>query len=80
MKLKDPVILKGLEQLTDDEFFHFCQQNPLLRIERDSKREVIIMRLTGARTGMRNSEINFQLQSWNKWKERPTDLNRRRRR
>ncbi len=66
MNFVDTFTLKGLERLTDDEFFHFCQQNRDLRIERTCKGEVIIMSPTGARTGMRNSEINFQLQSWNK--------------
>ncbi len=69
MDFVDTFTLKGLERLTDDEFFHFCQQNRDLRIERTCKGEVIIMSPTGSRTGMRNSEINFQLQSWNKQRQ-----------
>ena len=69
MDFVDTFTLKGLEQLTDDEFFHFCQQNRDLRIERTCKGEVIIMSPTGTRTGLRNSEINFQLQSWNKQRQ-----------
>ena len=70
MDFVDTFTLKGLERLTDDEFFDFCQQNRDLRIERTCTGEVIIMSPTGARTGMRNSEINFQLQSWNKQHQR----------
>ena len=58
--------IKGLEQLTGEEFFHFCQQNRDLRIERTREGEIIIMSPTGAKTGWRNSEINFQLQAWNR--------------
>ena len=70
MNFVDAFTLKGLERLTDDEFFDFCQQNRDLRIERTYTGEVIIMSPTGSRTGMRNSEINFQLQSWNKQHQR----------
>ena len=69
MDFVDTYTLKGLERLTDDEFFHFCQQNRDLRIERTCEGEVIIMSPTGTRTGLRNSEINFQLQSWNKQRQ-----------
>ncbi len=69
MDFVDTYTLKGLERLTDDEFFHFCQQNRDLRIERTCEGEVIIMSPTGARTGLRNSEINFQLKSWNKQRQ-----------
>ena len=69
MDFVDTFTLKGLERLTDDEFFHFCQQNRDLRIERTCEGEVIIMSPTGTRTGLRNSEINFQLQSWNKQRQ-----------
>ena len=66
MDFVDTFTLKGLERLTDDEFFNFCQENRDLRIERTCEGEVIIMSPTGTRTGLRNSEINFQLKSWNK--------------
>lgn len=70
MGFVNTITLKGLEGLTDDDFFHFCQQNPDLRVERNKHGEVVIMSPTGARTGMRNSEINFQLKSWSKQYQR----------
>ena len=65
MDFTDPITLKGLEQLTDDAFFEFCQQNQDLRIERTRSGEIIIMSPKGSRTGLRNSEINRQLANWN---------------
>lgn len=66
MDFADTLTLKGLERLTDDEFFDFCQQNRDLRIERTCKGEIVIMSPTGTRSGMRNNEISYQLTAWNK--------------
>ena len=55
-----------LEQMDDDEFFHFCQENPNLKFERDSKGQIIIMSPTAILSGSRNSEIITQLCMWNK--------------
>lgn len=62
------LILKGrvLEQMDDDEFFHFCQENSSLKFERDSKGQLIIMSPTAILSGDRNSEIITQLRMWNK--------------
>lgn len=53
-------------RFTDDEFWDFCRQNDDLRIEMTKEGDVIIMPPTGANTGERNSEINFQLKLWAK--------------
>ncbi|MCW5959960.1 MAG: Uma2 family endonuclease [Pyrinomonadaceae bacterium] len=53
-------------EFTDDEFWDFCRQNDDLRIEMTKEGDVIIMPPTGANTGERNSEINFQLKLWAK--------------
>ena len=55
--------------MDDDQFFKFCQANRDVRIERNKKREIIVMPPTGFETGDKNSEINFQLRLWNKKKE-----------
>ncbi|MBI4468219.1 MAG: Uma2 family endonuclease [Acidobacteria bacterium] len=52
--------------MTDDEFFEFCQLNRELRIERTAQGEIIIMSPTGGETGRRNSEINTHLNLWAK--------------
>lgn len=63
----DKIVLKGKEMqlLTDEEFFAFCQANPEINIERNSKREIIIMSPTGALSSSRNAEIIAQLRNWN---------------
>ena len=53
-------------RLNDDEFYEFCQQNDNLRFEREPNGTILIMSNTGGETGVRNSEIAFQLASWNK--------------
>lgn len=53
-------------KFTDDEFWEFCRQNDEMRIEMTKEGDVIIMPPTGANTGERNSEINFQLKLWAK--------------
>ena len=52
--------------LSEDEFFHFCQINRELRIERNAQGELIIMSPTGGESGDQDSEINMQLRNWSK--------------
>jgi len=52
--------------LTDDQFFHFCQINRELRIERTGNGEVLIMSPTGGGTSRRNSELVTALVNWAK--------------
>ncbi len=62
----DKIILRGKEvQMTDDEFFAFCQANADLNIERNAQREIIIMSPTGSKTGSINLKIAYQLEAWN---------------
>ncbi|WPP52704.1 Uma2 family endonuclease [Catalinimonas niigatensis] len=62
----DKIVLKGKEmQMSDDEFFSFCQANPSLNIERNAKREIIIMSPTNSSTGSISLKIGHQLESWN---------------
>jgi len=50
--------------LTDDQFFEFCQINRDLRIERTATGELLIMPPTGSGTGNRNAKLNQQLANW----------------
>lgn len=52
--------------LSDDQFFEFCQINRDLRIERNAHRELIVMPPTGGETSDQNAEITMQLRSWAK--------------
>lgn len=52
--------------LSDDEFFDFCQENDSLKFERDEKGNIIVMPNTGGETGIKNSEITTELTIWNR--------------
>jgi Uma2 family endonuclease len=48
-----PTMLKGdfIERMSDEEFFHFCQQNRDVKVERDADGKIIIMSPTHFLTG-----------------------------
>ena len=50
--------------LTDDQFFEFCQINRDLRIERTATGELLIMSPTGSETGGSNFRLAVQLGNW----------------
>jgi Uma2 family endonuclease len=50
--------------LTDDQFFEFCQINRDLRIERTATGELLIMPPTDSETGGSNFELAGQLGNW----------------
>lgn len=50
--------------LSEDNFFYFCQLNSHLRIERNCKGEIIIMSPAGSETGNRNAKLMQQLANW----------------
>ncbi len=58
------VNLPSLVQMTDQQFYEFCQANCDLRIERTASGEVIIMPPVFSDTGNRNSKITVQLGNW----------------
>ncbi|BAY99232.1 hypothetical protein NIES37_32110 [Tolypothrix tenuis PCC 7101] len=51
-------------QMTDEQFFEFCQVNRDLRIERNKLGEISIMPPTGSESGNRNFNIAGQLYVW----------------
>ena len=51
-------------QMTDEQFFEFCQINRDLRIERNKLGEISIMPPTGSETGNREGNIFGQLWVW----------------
>lgn len=60
------VHLHPVLDLSDDQFFEFCQINRDLRIERNAHGECIVMPPTGGRTSEQNAEITMQLRAWAK--------------
>ncbi|NEQ83010.1 MAG: Uma2 family endonuclease [Moorea sp. SIO2I5] len=60
------VNFNSILELTDDQFYQLCRNNPEIKFERNAKGEVIIMSPTGGETGNRNSEINADFVIWNR--------------
>ena len=53
-------------ELSDDEFFDFCMANSDLRIERNTKGEVIIVPPAGGESDHRSLDLGAQLLSWSR--------------
>jgi Uma2 family endonuclease len=56
--------LRPAIELTEEQFFQFCQLNRDLRIERTATGEVVVMAPAGSSTGARNFDICGQLYVW----------------
>ncbi len=64
--LSSPIILRipPSMEMTNEQFFEFCQVNCDLRIERNKFGDISIMPPTGSETGNRNFNIAGQLYMW----------------
>ena len=64
--LSSPIFLRMPPdlQMTDEQFFEFCQVNQDLRIERNKFGEISIMPPTGSETGNRSGSIFGELYIW----------------
>ncbi|QLE56160.1 Uma2 family endonuclease [Nostoc sp. TCL26-01] len=60
------VNLNSLIQLTDNEFYHLCRENPDIKFERTADGKLLIMPPTGGETGKRNIEIAADFVIWNR--------------
>jgi Uma2 family endonuclease len=54
------------DSISDRTLEQLCQENPELRFETDARGKLIVMSPTGSLTGERNSDLNYQLQAWNR--------------
>ena len=62
-----PLVMRSsptLRQMSDQEFFDFCQVNKDWRIEQTSEGDLIIMPPTGGETGGRNFNLNVLFGNW----------------
>ncbi len=59
------IIPEKMLSLSDDELLELCSSNDQLTIERNSKRELIIMSPSGSKTGHRILRIASALFNWN---------------
>lgn len=64
----NPLILNNPRNMpiTSEQFYQLCAANRDLKLERTAKGDLIIMPPTGGETGKRNSDINFELNLWNR--------------
>lgn len=62
--------IKPLESFTDEEFYQFCRLNDDLHMERDANGNIIIMDLTGSEGSSFNSDVNTEVNIWNR-QEKP---------
>jgi Uma2 family endonuclease len=58
------MVIQWEHQMTDDEYFQFCQINEDLRIERTAQGDLLIMPPAGFESGNRNNELSRQLGNW----------------
>ncbi|WP_373526734.1 Uma2 family endonuclease [Nostoc sp.] len=58
--------LNSIIQLTDNQFYQLCRENPEVKFERNAAGELLIVPLTGGETGNRNSEISADFVFWNR--------------
>jgi Uma2 family endonuclease len=63
------ITLDSVIEMNDEQFFRLCQKNRDLRFERNAKGDITIMAPAGSDTGMRNSDFNGYLWSWNQRKK-----------
>ncbi|MGB3266642.1 MAG: Uma2 family endonuclease [Microcoleus sp.] len=64
--LSSPIVLRMLPelQMTEDEFFDFCQLNRNLRIERNQQGEILLLTLVGGISSNRNAILTGELGIW----------------
>ena len=62
----EPFVIKfkPLSKMTDEQFEQFCTLNDILRVERTSKGEIILLPPTHGISGEQNFNLNVQLGNW----------------
>jgi Uma2 family endonuclease len=60
-----PISFRVPQIQTLDDFYVFCQENPIYKFERDADGIIAVMPNTGGKTGLRNSKLNLRIGIWN---------------
>ena len=55
-----------VNHISDLDFERLCKSNPELKLETDTAGNLIVMSPTGSESGKKNSDLNYQIQSWNR--------------
>ena len=56
----------GFDRITEEEFFHFCQDNKQLRIERGPDGQITVRPPVSSIMSMINAELSYQVAQWNR--------------
>ena len=59
------VNFNSIIDISDEQFYQLCTQNPETKFERNCDGEILIMPPTGGETGKRNANLIVQLAIWN---------------
>ena len=59
-----PDLIGATQSVTPEQFEQLCRKYRDLRLELTSTGELIVMAPAGSQTGMRNSDLNYQLRAW----------------
>src|SRR5438874_6582386 len=51
-------------RMNDDEYFHFCQLNRDLRVERTSEGDIIVLAPIGGKSGIQNAKLIARVTNW----------------
>lgn len=60
------VNLNPIIQLTDNQFYQLCRENPEVKFERNADGKLLIISPTGGITGNKNAEISTDFAIWNR--------------
>ena len=60
------LVAPRLDDMTDDEFYSFCEQNKHIHIERDENHQIIFMPPVGNESSSWNAEISADVIYWNR--------------
>ncbi|MEA5552168.1 Uma2 family endonuclease [Anabaena cylindrica UHCC 0172] len=60
------VNLNSIIQLTDNQFYQLCRENPEVKFERNADGKLLIISPTGGITGNKNAEIAADFGIWNR--------------
>lgn len=52
--------------MTEEQFFHFCQENDSIRFERNEIGDIIVIEPTGSETDLFNVDLITDLSNWNR--------------
>ena len=56
----------GFDRITEEEFFHFCQDNKQLRIERGPDGQITVRPPVSSIMSLINAELSYQVAQWNR--------------